>query len=44
VEYDEATPETLEYYFFHQDHIGSSNVITDSNGDIAQLIEYTPVI
>jgi RHS repeat-associated protein len=42
VEYDEATPETLEYYFFHQDHIGSSNVITDKDGNIAQLIEYTP--
>ncbi|MDP3732153.1 MAG: RHS repeat-associated core domain-containing protein, partial [Candidatus Omnitrophota bacterium] len=29
-------------YYFHQDHIGSSNVVTDETGTIAKLIEYSP--
>lgn len=28
--------------YYHQDHIGSSNVITDETGAIAQLLEYSP--
>ncbi|MBU4487936.1 MAG: VCBS repeat-containing protein [Candidatus Omnitrophica bacterium] len=33
---------TTKYCYFHQDHIGSSNVITDETGAIAKLIEYSP--
>jgi len=29
-------------YFIHTDHLGSSNVLTDSTGNQAQLLEYTP--
>jgi len=42
VEYEQGDSANSEYRYFHQDHIGSSNVITDSNGQLAQLLEYTP--
>ena len=29
-------------YYYHQDHIGSSNVITDETGAVANILEYTP--
>ena len=29
-------------YYYHQDHLGSSNVISDQDGNQAQLLEYTP--
>ena len=36
--------QTLEkdQYFFHADHLGSSNYVTDANGDIFQHTEYFP--
>jgi len=33
---------TGERYYYHSDHIGSSNIITDSTGSQAQLLEYYP--
>ena len=36
------SPATWSYRYCHQDHIGSSNVITDETGQIAQLLEYSP--
>ncbi len=33
---------TGNVYYTHQDHLGSSNIITDQAGDQVQLIEYTP--
>ena len=35
----EATP-VIRY--FHSDHLGSSNIITDKNGEVVELSEYTP--
>lgn len=29
-------------YYYHQDHLGSSNIITDEDGNRIQLLEYTP--
>lgn len=37
----ETTTNTHVYYY-HQDHIGSSNVITDESGNIVQILEYSP--
>jgi len=34
--------ETNGTYYFHSDHLGSSNVITDENGEQVSLTEYTP--
>jgi len=31
-----------EVYYYHSDHLGSSNVITDKTGKQIQLAEYTP--
>ena len=36
------SPETWDYHYFHSDHIGSSNVITDGSGKIARVYEYDP--
>ncbi|MFA4981967.1 MAG: RHS repeat-associated core domain-containing protein [Candidatus Omnitrophota bacterium] len=33
---------SYEVYYYHQDHIGSSNVITDGTGAIVQILEYSP--
>jgi RHS repeat-associated protein len=33
---------TASYYYYHQDHIGSSNVITDETGAVVNILEYTP--
>jgi hypothetical protein len=33
--------ETLQY-FYHSDHLGSSSLITDIDGNVAQHIEYIP--
>jgi len=33
---------TGSIYYTHSDHLGSSNVITDKNGSLAQYCEYTP--
>ncbi len=35
-------PSTVDYHYYHQDHIGSSNVITDESGKVAKLMEYSP--
>jgi RHS repeat-associated protein len=29
-------------YFYHSDHLGSSSLITDANGELVQHIEYVP--
>jgi len=29
-------------YYYHQDHLGSSNIVTDQAGNRVQLLEYTP--
>ncbi|MFA6306294.1 MAG: FG-GAP-like repeat-containing protein [Patescibacteria group bacterium] len=29
-------------YYIHTDHLGGSNVITDENGDVVQLLDYYP--
>ncbi|MFH1441355.1 MAG: RHS repeat-associated core domain-containing protein, partial [Candidatus Omnitrophota bacterium] len=29
-------------YYYHSDHLGSSNIITDANGNLVQHCEYTP--
>ena len=41
---DEGTPaRTQEYlYYYHTDHLGSSTLITDGNGQLVQQIEYLP--
>ena len=41
---DEGTPaRTQEYlYYYHTDHLGSSTIITDGNGQLVQQIEYLP--
>ncbi|MFH1460771.1 MAG: RHS repeat-associated core domain-containing protein [Candidatus Omnitrophota bacterium] len=33
---------TVKTLYFHEDHLGSSNVITDSNGQVVQHVEYEP--
>ena len=33
---------TIDCYYYHSDHLGSSNIISDSQGNQAQLLEYTP--
>ena len=35
-----ATTPTLRFY--HTDHLGSSNVITDGSGNVVEIAEYTP--
>ena len=35
-------PLEKDQYYFHADHLGSSNYITDSNGEIYQHTEYFP--
>jgi len=35
-------PLEKDRYFFHADHLGSSNYVTDSNGEIFQHTEYFP--
>ena len=39
-----SDPNGLEgrQYFYHPDHLGSSTVITDGNGNVVQHIEYMP--
>jgi RHS repeat-associated protein len=37
----ETTTATHTYYY-HQDHIGSSNVITDETGAVVNILEYSP--
>ena len=34
--------EAISISYYHSDHIGSSNIITDKDGQQAQLLEYTP--
>jgi len=38
----DSGPSTVDYYFFHGDHLGSSNIVTDEAGAQVQLLEYTP--
>jgi RHS repeat-associated protein len=33
---------TVDYHYFHTDHIGSSNIVTDKDGNLAKLLEYSP--
>ena len=37
-----ASKEGSTVSFYHTDHLGSSNVITDSSGNKVQLLQYTP--
>jgi len=37
----ETTTATHTYYY-HQDHLGSSSVITDESGAVVQILEYSP--
>jgi RHS repeat-associated protein len=37
-----AIESTGNQYFYHSDHLGSSNVITDVSGNQVQLTEFTP--
>ena len=41
---DFTDPDSLEgrQYFYHPDHLGSSTVITDEDGNVVQHIEYMP--
>ncbi len=34
--------ETVNTYFYHSDHLGSANIITDYEGGVYEHIEYTP--
>ena len=36
------TPLEKDLYFYHPDHLGSSNYITDTNGSLYQHLEYFP--
>ncbi|MBL7157320.1 MAG: hypothetical protein ISS92_04045 [Candidatus Omnitrophica bacterium] len=38
----ETEDEIDHIYYYHQDHIGSSNVITDETGAVINILEYTP--
>ena len=38
---DGETPERL-IYFYHSDHLGSSSLITNLDGEVTQHIEYIP--
>ncbi|HEY6872131.1 MAG TPA: RHS repeat-associated core domain-containing protein [Geobacteraceae bacterium] len=35
-------PEEKDQYFYHGDHLGSSNMITDASGSVYQHLEYFP--
>ena len=37
-----ATVENNNTYFVHNDHLGGTNVVTDSNGEMVQTIDYYP--
>ena len=37
-----APARETEQYFFHSDHLGSSSLITDINGETVQHLEYVP--
>ncbi|MFC1699881.1 toxin TcdB middle/N-terminal domain-containing protein [Candidatus Omnitrophota bacterium] len=37
-----SEPTNTTTYYYHTDHLGSSNVISDDQGNIAQLLEYKP--
>ena len=41
---DEGTPARAQelLYYYHTDHLGSSTLITDGNGQLVQQIEYLP--
>lgn len=39
---DTGSPETSHVYYTHSDHLGSSNIITDENGQQVQYLEYSP--
>jgi RHS repeat-associated protein len=36
------TPFEKDQYFYHPDHIGSSNYVTDTNGNLYEHLEYFP--
>ena len=38
----ETEDNTDKTYYYHQDHLGSSNVITDDTGAVVNILEYTP--
>ncbi len=37
-----VNPQTRQLSFYHTDHLGSSNVITDASGQLVELTEHTP--
>jgi hypothetical protein len=42
--YDNADTavEKLYTYYYHADHLGSTSVVTDHNGEVYERLEYTP--
>ncbi|MFA5119283.1 MAG: RHS repeat-associated core domain-containing protein [Candidatus Omnitrophota bacterium] len=42
VDYDNRTPGTVNRNYYHSDHLGSSNVITNQSGAQIESVEYTP--
>jgi RHS repeat-associated protein len=40
--YKSSKDSTSVKYYYHSDHLGSANYITDANGDVAQHLEYIP--
>ena len=37
-----APEQTQKFLYYHTDHLGSSNVVTDRSGNLVQHMEYTP--
>lgn len=37
-----ARTSTGELHFYHGDHLGSSNIVTDNSGQLVELAEYSP--
>ncbi|MDP3722679.1 MAG: RHS repeat-associated core domain-containing protein, partial [Candidatus Omnitrophota bacterium] len=35
-------PSTVDYRYYHGDHLGSTNLVTDGTGQVVELAEYTP--
>jgi RHS repeat-associated protein len=42
VDYNNSTPGTVNRYYYHSDHLGSSNVISNQSGVQVESVEYTP--
>ncbi|MFA6217601.1 MAG: RHS repeat-associated core domain-containing protein [Candidatus Omnitrophota bacterium] len=42
IDYNNSTPQTVNRNYYHSDHLGSSNVITNQSGAQVESVEYTP--